>query len=37
MFGKEKVLLWVLVGFGVGSVVAALSHTLPLLIAGRAI
>ncbi len=37
MFGKEKVLLWVLVGFGAGSVVAALSHTLPLLIAGRAI
>lgn len=37
MFGKEKVLLWVLVGFGVGSVVAALSHSLPLLIAGRAI
>jgi EmrB/QacA subfamily drug resistance transporter len=37
MFGKEKVLLWVLVGFGIGSVVAALSHTLPLLIAGRAI
>jgi len=37
MFGKEKVLLWVLVGFGIGSVVAALSHSLPLLIAGRAI
>jgi EmrB/QacA subfamily drug resistance transporter len=37
MFGKEKVLLWVLLGFGVGSVVAALSHSLPLLIAGRAI
>lgn len=37
MFGKEKVLLAVLVGFCVGSVVAALSHTLPLLIAGRAI
>ena len=37
MFGKEAVLLWVLVGFGVGSVVAALSHSLPLLIAGRAI
>jgi EmrB/QacA subfamily drug resistance transporter len=37
MFGKEKVLLWVLVGFGVGSVVAALSHSLPLLIVGRAI
>jgi predicted MFS family arabinose efflux permease len=29
MFGKEKVLLAVLVGFGVGAVVAALSHTLP--------
>ena len=37
MFGKEKVLLGVLIGFGVGSVVAALSHSLPLLIAGRAI
>jgi EmrB/QacA subfamily drug resistance transporter len=37
MFGKEKVLLGVLVGFGVGSVVAALSHSLPLLVAGRAI
>ena len=37
MFGKEKVLLWVLAGFGVGSVVAALSHSLPLLVAGRAI
>ena len=37
MFGKEAVLLWVLVGFGLGSVVAALSHSLPLLIAGRAI
>ena len=37
MFGKERVLLWVLVGFGVGSTVAALSHTLPQLIAGRAI
>jgi EmrB/QacA subfamily drug resistance transporter len=37
MFGKEKVLLGVLVGFGAGSVVAALSHSLPLLIAGRAI
>jgi len=37
MFGKERVLLWVLVGFGVGSTVAALSHSLPLLVAGRAI
>ena len=37
MFGKEKVLLGVLIGFGIGSVVAALSHSLPLLIAGRAI
>jgi predicted MFS family arabinose efflux permease len=37
MFGKEKVLLWVLGGFCAGSVVAALSHTLPLLVAGRAI
>ena len=37
MFGKERVLLWVLVGFGAGSTVAALSHSLPLLVAGRAI
>ncbi len=37
MFGKEKVLLGVLIGFGIGSVVAALSHSLPLLIAGRAV
>jgi EmrB/QacA subfamily drug resistance transporter len=37
MFGKERVLLWVLIGFGVGSTVAALSHSLPLLVAGRAI
>ena len=37
MLGKERVLLWVLVGFGVGSIVAALSHSLPLLVAGRAI
>lgn len=36
MLGKERVLVWVLVGFGVGSVVAALSHSL-LLITGRAI
>jgi EmrB/QacA subfamily drug resistance transporter len=37
MFGKDKVLFWVLVGFGAGSVVAALSHSLPLLVTGRAI
>lgn len=37
MFGKDRVLLAVLVGFGIGSAVAALSHSLPLLIAGRAI
>jgi EmrB/QacA subfamily drug resistance transporter len=37
MFGKERVLVGVLIGFGIGSLVAALSHTLGLLIAGRAI
>jgi EmrB/QacA subfamily drug resistance transporter len=37
MFGKERVLVGVLVGFGIGSLVAALSHTIGLLIAGRAI
>jgi EmrB/QacA subfamily drug resistance transporter len=37
IFGKEKVLVWVLVLFGIGSLVAALSHSLPMLVAGRAI
>lgn len=37
IFGKERMLLIVLVFFGLGSLVAALSHSLPLLIAGRAI
>jgi EmrB/QacA subfamily drug resistance transporter len=37
MFGKERVLVGVLVLFGLGSVVAAVSHSLGLLIAGRAI
>lgn len=37
MFGKEHVLVWVLILFGLGSLVAALSHSLPMLIAGRAI
>lgn len=37
ILGKERVLVWVLVIFAVGSAVAALSHSLELLIAGRAI
>lgn len=37
IFGKERVLLLVLVFFGLGSLLAALSHSLALLIAGRAI
>ncbi|MDX6582556.1 MAG: hypothetical protein QOI10_1740 [Solirubrobacterales bacterium] len=37
MFGKERMLLAVLVCFGVGSLVAALSHSIGMLIAGRAI
>jgi EmrB/QacA subfamily drug resistance transporter len=37
IFGKERMLLMVLVLFGTGLLVAALSHSLPLLIAGRAI
>ncbi|MGE4123254.1 MAG: MFS transporter, partial [Solirubrobacterales bacterium] len=37
IFGKERILVWVLALFGAGSVLAALSHSLPLLIAGRAI
>jgi EmrB/QacA subfamily drug resistance transporter len=37
MFGKERMLVWVLVGFGAGSLVAALSHTIGVLVLGRAI
>lgn len=37
IFGKEHMLLAVLGLFGVGSLVCALSHSLPVLIAGRAI
>ncbi|MGK2936219.1 MAG: MFS transporter [Solirubrobacteraceae bacterium] len=37
ILGKERVLVWVLVIFAVGSAVAALSHSLELLVAGRAI
>src|SRR3954471_12157898 len=37
MFGKEHVLVLVLVMFALGSLVAALSHSIGLLVAGRAI
>jgi EmrB/QacA subfamily drug resistance transporter len=37
MFGKERVLVLVLVMFALGSLVAALSHSIGLLVAGRAI
>jgi EmrB/QacA subfamily drug resistance transporter len=37
MFGKERVLVVVLVLLALGTVVAGLSHSLPVLIAGRAI
>jgi EmrB/QacA subfamily drug resistance transporter len=37
MFGKERVLVFVLVAFAAGALVAALSHSLELLVAGRAI
>jgi EmrB/QacA subfamily drug resistance transporter len=37
MFGKERVLVLTLVIFGLGSLVAALSHSIGVLIAGRAI
>src|SRR3954451_20141330 len=37
MFGKEHVLVGVLVMFGLGSLVAALSHSIGMLVAGRAI
>ena len=37
MFGKERMLLITLTFFGLGSLVAALSHTIAVLVAGRAI
>jgi EmrB/QacA subfamily drug resistance transporter len=37
MFGKERVLVAVLVMFALGSLVAALSHSIGVLVAGRAI
>lgn len=37
ILGKERVLVWVLMIFALGSAVAALSHSLALLVAGRAI
>jgi EmrB/QacA subfamily drug resistance transporter len=37
MFGKERMLVAVLVMFALGSLVAALSHSIGLLVAGRAI
>jgi EmrB/QacA subfamily drug resistance transporter len=37
MFGKERMLVLVLAMFGLGSLVAALSHSIGVLIAGRAI
>src|SRR4051794_4224325 len=37
MFGKQRMLLVTLVFFGLGSLVAALSHSIGVLVAGRAI
>src|SRR3954447_10702452 len=37
IFGKERVLVWVLIGFAFGSLVCALSHSIGVLVAGRAI
>jgi EmrB/QacA subfamily drug resistance transporter len=37
MFGKERTLVAVLALFALGSLIAALSHSLPLLVAGRAV
>jgi EmrB/QacA subfamily drug resistance transporter len=37
MFGKERMLVATLAAFGVGSLVAALSHSIEVLVAGRAI
>ena len=37
MFGKERMLVFTLIAFGLGSLVAALSHSIEVLIAGRVI
>jgi MFS family permease len=37
MFGKERVLVIVLCVFALGSVIAAFSHSIELLVAGRAV
>jgi len=37
MYGKERVLMWTLVGLAAGTLLAALSHTLALLIAARVV
>src|SRR3954454_19671607 len=37
MFGKERVLVAVLIGFCVGSAICGLSHSIGVLVAGRAI
>ena len=37
MFGKERVMVFVLIAFAAGALVAALSHSLELLVLGRAI
>jgi EmrB/QacA subfamily drug resistance transporter len=37
MFGKERLLVFVLIVLGIGTLVSALSHSLGMLIAGRAI
>src|SRR4051794_27800837 len=37
MYGKERVLVLTLTAFGLGSLIAALSHSLGLLVAGRAV
>jgi EmrB/QacA subfamily drug resistance transporter len=37
MFGKERMLVLTLIAFGIGSLVAALSHSIEVLIAGRVI
>ncbi|HMJ96550.1 MAG TPA: MFS transporter [Thermoleophilaceae bacterium] len=37
IFGKERMLVFTLIAFGLGSLVAALSHSIEMLIAGRVI
>jgi EmrB/QacA subfamily drug resistance transporter len=37
MFGKKRVLVFTLTGLGVGTLISALAHSLPLMLAGRAI